>query len=183
MQAFQQLCGFNTLIYYSATLFKEIGFDRPTAVGLIISGTNFIFTLVALKWIDKIGRRNIMIWSAPGMVVGLTLASIAFHCESCLFILLCFSDAWVRSDQKDRRCLGGWDEVSAIVVGHRVAVTDILCSIVRYWIGERSLATGRTLWIRRLVETQAYVSILSTHTPAFSPGNRYLSRNGDKLGV
>ncbi|KAF8965817.1 hypothetical protein BDZ97DRAFT_1757090 [Flammula alnicola] len=79
MQAFQQLCGFNTLMYYSATLFKEIGFNQPTAVGLIVSGTNFIFTLVALKWIDKIGRRNIMIWSAPGMVVGLTLASISFH--------------------------------------------------------------------------------------------------------
>ncbi|TFK32166.1 general substrate transporter [Crucibulum laeve] len=79
MQAFQQLCGFNTLMYYSATLFKEIGFDQPTAVGLIVSGTNFIFTLIALKWIDHIGRRKIMIWSAPGMVVGLTLASIAFH--------------------------------------------------------------------------------------------------------
>ncbi|KIM41211.1 hypothetical protein M413DRAFT_445258 [Hebeloma cylindrosporum] len=79
MQAFQQLCGFNTLMYYSATLFKEIGFDQPTAVGLIISGTNFIFTLVALKWIDKIGRRKIMIWSAPGMVIGLTLASISFY--------------------------------------------------------------------------------------------------------
>ncbi|KAH9474495.1 Myo-inositol transporter 1 [Psilocybe cubensis] len=78
MQAFQQLCGFNTLMYYSATLFKEIGFDQPTAVGLIVSGTNFIFTLVALKWIDKIGRRNIMIWSAPGMIFGLTLASISF---------------------------------------------------------------------------------------------------------
>ena len=81
MQAFQQLSGFNTLMYYSATLFKEIGFNQPTAVGLIISGTNFIFTLVALKWIDVIGRRRIMILSAPGMVFGLTLASISFSCE------------------------------------------------------------------------------------------------------
>ncbi|KAF9045183.1 general substrate transporter [Panaeolus papilionaceus] len=79
MQAFQQLCGFNTLMYYSATLFKEIGFDQPTAVGLIISGTNFLFTLFALKWIDKIGRRRIMVWSAPGMIFGLVLASISFH--------------------------------------------------------------------------------------------------------
>ncbi|KAI0705397.1 general substrate transporter [Earliella scabrosa] len=79
LQAFQQLCGFNTLMYYSATLFKEIGFDQPTAVGLIVSGTNFIFTLFALKYIDIIGRRRIMLWSAPGMVVGLVLASIAFH--------------------------------------------------------------------------------------------------------
>ncbi|KAF5384690.1 hypothetical protein D9757_006243 [Collybiopsis confluens] len=79
MQAFQQLCGFNTLMYYSATLFQEIGFNQPTAVSLIVSGTNFIFTLVALKWIDQVGRRRIMLWSAPGMILGLTLASIAFH--------------------------------------------------------------------------------------------------------
>ncbi|KAL4248633.1 major facilitator superfamily protein [Abortiporus biennis] len=79
LQAQQQLSGFNTLMYYSATLFKEIGFDQPTAVGLIVSGTNFVFTLFALKYIDIIGRRKIMIFSAPGMVIGMTLASIAFH--------------------------------------------------------------------------------------------------------
>lgn len=79
MQAFQQLCGFNTLMYYSATLFKDLGFNQPTAVGLIVSGTNFLFTIFALKYIDIIGRRKIMIWSAPGMVSGLTLGSISFH--------------------------------------------------------------------------------------------------------
>lgn len=68
-------------MYYSATLFKEIGFDKPVAVGLIVSGTNFLFTLFALKYIDIIGRRKIMIFSAPGMVFGLVLASIAFHCQ------------------------------------------------------------------------------------------------------
>ncbi|KAG2112812.1 general substrate transporter [Suillus cothurnatus] len=61
MQAFQQLCGFNTLMYYSASLFQEIGFNQPTA------------------YIDIVGRRRIMVFSAPGMVFGLTLASIAFH--------------------------------------------------------------------------------------------------------
>jgi len=80
MQAFAQLSGFNTLMYYSATLFAEIGFNQPTAVGLIISGTNFLFTFVALKWIDSIGRRRIMLISAPGMIIGLVLASITFHC-------------------------------------------------------------------------------------------------------
>ena len=65
-----------------ATLFKEIGFDQPTAVGIIVSGTNFLFTLFALKYIDIIGRRKIMVWTSPGMVVGLVLASVAFHCAS-----------------------------------------------------------------------------------------------------
>ncbi|KDN49529.1 hypothetical protein RSAG8_02231, partial [Rhizoctonia solani AG-8 WAC10335] len=79
LQGFQQLCGFNTLVYYSATLFKSIGFDKPTAVGLIIAGTNFIFTLVALKYIDIVGRRKIMLFTPPGMIFGLTLASISFY--------------------------------------------------------------------------------------------------------
>ncbi|SJL13177.1 related to Myo-inositol transporter 1 [Armillaria ostoyae] len=79
LQAFQQLCGFNTLMYYSATLFASIGFNQPTAVGLIVSGTNFIFTIIALICIDRIGRRRIMLFSSPGMIFGLTLASISFH--------------------------------------------------------------------------------------------------------
>ncbi|TIC22221.1 hypothetical protein E3Q12_02833 [Wallemia mellicola] len=79
LQAFQQLSGFNTLMYYSATLFAQIGFDQPTATGLIVSGTNFLGTLFALKYIDVIGRRRIMLISAPMLVVSLTFASVCFH--------------------------------------------------------------------------------------------------------
>lgn len=82
LQAFQQLCGFNTLMYYSATLFKAVGFDNPTATGLIIAGVNFIFTCLALRIVDPLGRRRVMCFSAPGMVISLLLASISFHCQS-----------------------------------------------------------------------------------------------------
>ncbi|KAN0136936.1 Major facilitator superfamily domain containing protein [Lactarius tabidus] len=58
LQFAQQACGFNTLMYYSAILFKEIGFNQPTAVGLIVSGTNFLFTLFALKYTDIIGSSS-----------------------------------------------------------------------------------------------------------------------------
>lgn len=68
-------------MYYSATIFKAIGFDNPTATGLIIASVNFLFTLVALKWVDRIGRRKIMIFSTPGMVISLVLAAVSFHCE------------------------------------------------------------------------------------------------------
>jgi SP family myo-inositol transporter-like MFS transporter 13 len=81
LQASQQLCGFNTLMYYSATLFAMVGFKNSTAVGLIIAGVNFIFTLVALRIVDPFGRRRTMLWTIPVMVVALTLAAIFFHCE------------------------------------------------------------------------------------------------------
>ena len=32
-------------MYYSATLFKEIGFNQPTVVGLIVSGTSLVHAL------------------------------------------------------------------------------------------------------------------------------------------
>lgn len=69
-------------MYYSATLFASLGFNQPTAVGLIVAGTNFLFTLVALRYVDIVGRRRIMLWTAPGMAFGLTLAAVAFHCKS-----------------------------------------------------------------------------------------------------
>ena len=72
-----------------ATLFKEIGFDQPTAVSLIVSGTNFLFSLVALKYIDTIGRRKILLWTVPCMIFGLALAAVAFHCMSLPAFPLC----------------------------------------------------------------------------------------------
>lgn len=49
LQATQQLCGFNTLMYYSASIFAALGFRNATAVGLVIATVNFVFTLVALR--------------------------------------------------------------------------------------------------------------------------------------
>lgn len=49
LQATQQLCGFNTLMYYSASIFAALGFQNATAVGLVIASVNFLFTLVALQ--------------------------------------------------------------------------------------------------------------------------------------
>lgn len=79
LQFLQQLSGFNTLMTFSPTLFASMGFDNPTAVGLIVSGTNLLGTLVALKYIDIIGRRRILCFTVPGMVIGLLIASVAFH--------------------------------------------------------------------------------------------------------
>ena len=56
LQALQQLCGFNTLMYYSGTIFEAIGFEKPVAVSLIVSASNILETLEALKYTDIIQR-------------------------------------------------------------------------------------------------------------------------------
>ncbi|KAF2801169.1 putative MFS myo-inositol transporter [Melanomma pulvis-pyrius CBS 109.77] len=79
LQGFQQLCGFNSLMYFSATIFSLVGFRSPTLTSLSIAVTNFLFTLVAFHSIDRIGRRRILLWSVPIMIIGLALCSLAFN--------------------------------------------------------------------------------------------------------
>ncbi|KAK0654705.1 Myo-inositol transporter 1 [Lasiodiplodia hormozganensis] len=79
LQGYQQLCGFNSLMYFSATIFALVGFRNPTLTSLSIALTNFAFTLVAFHSIDRIGRRRILLLSVPVMVVGLAMCSIAFN--------------------------------------------------------------------------------------------------------
>ncbi|KAL7823520.1 general substrate transporter [Trichoderma gracile] len=78
LQGLQQLCGFNSLMYFSATIFSIMGFDSPTLTSLIVAITNFVFTLVALVLIDRIGRRRILLYSIPFMALGLLLAAAGF---------------------------------------------------------------------------------------------------------
>ncbi|KAF2127157.1 general substrate transporter [Dothidotthia symphoricarpi CBS 119687] len=79
LQGFQQLCGFNSLMYFSATIFHLVGFTSPTLTSLSIALTNFLFTLLAFHAIDRIGRRRILLLSLPIMALGLALCAIAFH--------------------------------------------------------------------------------------------------------
>jgi len=79
LQAFQQLCAFNTLMYFASTIFQLLGFDNPTATGLLTSGTNMIFTVIAFFLIDCVGRRRILLYTIPVMSCGLVLASVGFH--------------------------------------------------------------------------------------------------------
>lgn len=66
-------------MYYAATLFKLVGFNNPTAVGITVSATNFIFGILNIALVDRFGRRILLSVTVLGMAICLTLAAIAFH--------------------------------------------------------------------------------------------------------
>ncbi|KEF52815.1 uncharacterized protein A1O9_11232 [Exophiala aquamarina CBS 119918] len=78
LQALQQACGFNTLMYFSATIFQLLRFTSPTLTSLSVAGTNFIFTIVAFYLIDRVGRRKILLITIPFMVVALLACAASF---------------------------------------------------------------------------------------------------------
>jgi SP family myo-inositol transporter-like MFS transporter 13 len=58
-------------MYYSATIFELVGFRTPTLAAMTVAVTNFLMTVAALFLIDRIGRRRILLYSLPVMVLGL----------------------------------------------------------------------------------------------------------------
>lgn len=78
IMAISQLGGFNTLMYYAATLFSIVGFNNPTAVGITVSATNFVFSIVNIVLVDRLGRRIILTVTVLGMAICMMVAAVAF---------------------------------------------------------------------------------------------------------
>ncbi|KAK4699064.1 hypothetical protein P7C70_g7201, partial [Phenoliferia sp. Uapishka_3] len=74
----QQLCGFNTLLYYSSVLFGAVGFSNPSAVGILVSGVNALMSVVSMFTMDRVGRRRIFLIGVPIMTIALAIAAVAF---------------------------------------------------------------------------------------------------------
>lgn len=79
LQTAQQFSGANSLLYYSATIFSLSGLNNSTATSLVVSGVNFIFTCLAVIFLDRFGRRLFLKVMIPIMIFGLVFASIVFH--------------------------------------------------------------------------------------------------------
>ncbi|KAK5788238.1 hypothetical protein VI817_009196 [Penicillium citrinum] len=79
LMAISQLGGFNSILYYSGTIFAAVGFDKPIAVGTIIAATNWIFTWINLFLVDRVGRRQILLNTLWLMAAAMSCAAICFH--------------------------------------------------------------------------------------------------------
>ncbi|KAG3169616.1 Proton myo-inositol cotransporter [Phytophthora idaei] len=82
LQALQQLCGINTVMYYGATIIQLAGFTDPTTaiwLSALVSFSNFIFTFVGIYLVDRKGRRLLTIGSLVGIVLSLTALGASFY--------------------------------------------------------------------------------------------------------
>lgn len=81
---FSQITGINAIIYYAPEIFKKVGFGTDSAMlqTVIIGVTNVIFTFVAIKFIDRAGRRTLLLWGVSGMIICLAGIGTLFYFES-----------------------------------------------------------------------------------------------------
>lgn len=87
LQALQQLCGINTVMYYGATIVQMAGFADPsTAIWLaaVVSFSNFLFTFVGIYLVDRAGRRLLTLASLAGVVLSLLALGASFYAAEAL---------------------------------------------------------------------------------------------------
>jgi MFS family permease len=81
---FQQITGINAVFYYLPTIFTQAGggtnaaFKQAIIVGLV----NLGMTFVAIKWVDRLGRKPLLVIGTLGMSISLLTCAAAFHNSS-----------------------------------------------------------------------------------------------------
>ncbi|WP_368496785.1 sugar porter family MFS transporter [Herbiconiux sp. A18JL235] len=83
LSMFQQLVGINVIFYYSQSLWASVGFDTTNQstsfiISVVTSVINVAVTFIAIFFVDKIGRRPLLLTGSAGMVVSLGLMALSF---------------------------------------------------------------------------------------------------------
>ncbi|TLX78132.1 sugar porter family MFS transporter [Labilibacter sediminis] len=73
LAAFQQITGINAVISYAPTIFSNtgVGGDQALMQSILVGVVNFLFTIVALGLIDKLGRKLLLLWGTAGMTLSI----------------------------------------------------------------------------------------------------------------
>ena len=83
LAVFQQVTGINAIIYYANQIFASAGFATEAARASVtlwaIGGVNVLATLIAIAFIDKIGRRKLLMVGLVGMGASLAVVGVAFR--------------------------------------------------------------------------------------------------------
>lgn len=84
LSVFQQLVGINVAFYYSSTLWQSVGVNPESSFfySFTTSIINIIGTVIAMIFVDKIGRRPLALIGSAGMAVSLALEAWAFSAKT-----------------------------------------------------------------------------------------------------
>jgi MFS transporter, SP family, arabinose:H+ symporter len=91
---FNQLSGINAILYYLNDIFARAGINRVSAdlQAVAIGATNFIFTMIAMTLIDRVGRKKLLLIGAVGTAACLAGVAAIFltqkHGELLVWLLV-----------------------------------------------------------------------------------------------
>tara|TARA_R110001583_G_scaffold49100_3_gene153807 strand:- start:133 stop:1458 length:1326 start_codon:yes stop_codon:yes gene_type:complete len=80
---FNQLSGINFVLYYAPEIFSLSGLGAEDSLfnSIAIGGINLIFTFVGLYFIDRVGRRQLLIIGSIGYIISLSMIALSFYAD------------------------------------------------------------------------------------------------------
>lgn len=93
LAVFQQVTGINVVMYYAPAIFKSAGFGNDSALlqTALMGMVNLTFAVVSMFFVDKVGRKPLMVIGSIGMSIAMTLLALTFitgHAKG-YFVLAC----------------------------------------------------------------------------------------------
>lgn len=78
---FSQVTGINAIMYYAPEIFKATGDSSDTALmqTVMVGAVNLLFTFVAIKYVDIVGRKKLLLIGIAGMALCLAAVGGAFY--------------------------------------------------------------------------------------------------------
>ncbi|MBP7052966.1 MAG: sugar porter family MFS transporter [Phycisphaerae bacterium] len=88
----QQVTGINVFLYFGTEIFKKMGSGTNAALlqTIVVGVVNLTFTVIAIRTVDRIGRRPLMMIGSAGMGVSLVAMGLAAHLQSTGLWMLLF---------------------------------------------------------------------------------------------
>ena len=101
----QQITGINSVFFYAPMIFEQsgIGTDASFVQAILVGLTNLVFTVLAIAFIDRLGRKPLLIFGVAGIAVCMFLLAYGFN--SATYKLTNESTAGLSADV-DRNDLG-----------------------------------------------------------------------------
>lgn len=79
----QQVTGINAVIYYADQIFAEAGFATQASQAMVttwaVGAVNVLATLIAITFIDRLGRRKLLLAGLLGMTASMAVIGAAFR--------------------------------------------------------------------------------------------------------
>jgi MFS transporter, SP family, arabinose:H+ symporter len=77
----QQITGINSVFFYAPMIFEQtgIGADASFSQAILVGLTNLVFTIFAILFIDRFGRKILLIIGLSGITLSMLLLSLSFY--------------------------------------------------------------------------------------------------------
>jgi SP family sugar porter-like MFS transporter len=154
----QQWCGINVIFNYAEEVFSAAGYQVSDILfNIVVTGAvNVVFTIIALRTVDRYGRRVLMLFGTSGLAIIYSILAFLYHRHSHGLHMLLLVVAAIACYAMSLAPVT-WVVISEIFPG-RIRSAAVSISVTTLWVAcfvltytfpllNKSLGAAGTFWI------------------------------------